>query len=278
MNAEDARRRFMEMVLREEEEPGLAEAALLIAVEEYPGLEPEPYLQRLRLMADEVGERLGTDRDPYHIISAINEYMFSDLGFIGNDEDYYDPRNSYLNEVMDRRTGLPVTISLVYMEIARHLGLALVGLGFPAHFLIKYVGPEAELILDPYHGGRFMSEEDCVEQLRQVYGNRLSFRPEFLEPTSSRAVLARLLKNLEGIYLRQRDYAHAYAAVERFLLIQPDAVDEIRERGLIAFRLGDVRQAIADLRRYLQLRPNGRDRDNIRNQLGLARRVWRMRN
>lgn len=268
----------MELVLREEDEFDLAEAALLIAVEEYPGLEPEPYLAQLRLMADEVGDRLGIDRDPYHIISAINEYLFTDLGFIGNEKDYYDPRNSYLNEVIDRRMGLPVTISLVYMEVARHLGLSLVGIGFPAHFLIKYIGPESDLLLDPFHGGKIMSEEECVEQLREVYGNRMRFRPEFLEATSSRTILARLLKNLEGIYLRQRDYVHAYSAVERFLLIQPDAPDEIRERGLISFRLGNMRQAIADLRRYLQLRPNGRDRDNIRNQLGLARRVWRMRN
>jgi regulator of sirC expression with transglutaminase-like and TPR domain len=212
MNAEDARRRFTQLVLDQEEELDLAEAALLIAVEEYPGLDPESYLDRLRTMADEVGERLGIDRDPYHIIAAINEYLFTDLGFVGNEEDYYDPRNSYLNEVIERRTGLPVTISLVYMEIARHLGLPLVGVGFPAHFLIKYVGPETDVLLDPFHGGKFITEDDCVERLRQVYGNRMTFRREFLEPTSSRAILARLLKNLEGIYLRKRDYEHAYAA------------------------------------------------------------------
>src|SRR3990170_2402823 len=251
MNAEEARRRFAELVFGQDADFDLVEAALLIAVEEYPGLEPDLYLERLRGMADEVGHRLGPDRDP---------------------------RNSYLNEVIERRTGLPVTLSLVYMEIARHLGLSLVGLGFPARFLIKYVGPEADLILDPFSGGRVTTEEECVEQLRQVYGSRLRFRPEFLEPTTSRAILARLLKNLEGVYLRQRDYAHAYAVVERFLLIQPDAPDEVRERGLIAFRLGDMRRAIADLRRYLQLRPEARDRDSIRNQLALARRVWRMRN
>ena len=278
MNAEEARRRFAELVFGQDADFDLVEAALLIAVEEYPGLEPDLYLERLRGMADEVGHRLGLDRDPQHIIAAINEYLFTDLGFVGNEADYYDPRNSYLNEVIERRTGLPVTLSLVYMEIARHLGLSLVGLGFPARFLIKYVGPEADLILDPFSGGRVTTEEECVEQLRQVYGSRLRFRPEFLEPTTSRAILARLLKNLEGVYLRQRDYAHAYAVVERFLLIQPDAPDEVRERGLIAFRLGDMRRAIADLRRYLQLRPEARDRDSIRNQLALARRVWRMRN
>lgn len=278
MEPEEARRRFAELALGPEEAIDLAEGALLIAVEEQAGLDPSVYLEHLANMGREAAARLGGDRDPYHAIAVLNRYLFEELGFHGNEEDYYDPRNSYLDQVLERRTGLPVTLSLVYMEVARHIGLPLVGIGFPAHFLVKYQGHEGDILLDPFHQGRVVTEEECEVLLRNVYGPRARFSREMLAPIGPKAILARILKNLEGIYLRARDYERAYAAVERILLLQPEAPEETRDQGLIAFRLGRLPEARRALWRYLQMRPNARDAEEVRNQLRVIRRLWAMRN
>src|SRR3990172_8978648 len=164
-----ARQRFATMLSEDEGSINLAEAALLIAQEEYPGLDVEAYLDRLNRMACEVEKRFryDHDEDPLGCVEALNSYLFNDLKFRGNAEEYYDPRNSFLNEVLDRRTGIPITISTVYLEVGWRLGLPLHGIGFPGHFLVKYSRAEGEIILDPFHRGSVLTEEECQGRLDQ---------------------------------------------------------------------------------------------------------------
>lgn len=244
----------------------LAEAALLIAQEEYPHLDIAAYLAQLDRMAEAARARLAGVAEPRRIIAGLNAYLFQAEGLRGNTEAYHDPRNSFLNEVLERRTGIPITLSVVYLEISRRLGLPLVGVGMPGHFLVKYPGEE-EIVLDPFNGGALVAPEDCQRILDRLYEGAVRFHPRFLAAVTSRQILARMLQNLKGIYVRAEQYAKGLAAVERLLLLYPDAPAEVRDRGLLACQLKRYAQASADLARYLRLSPEAEDRDVIRDHL-----------
>lgn len=268
-----ARQRFATMLSEDEGSINLAEAALLIAQEEYPGLDVEAYLDRLDRMAREVEKRFRNDRDedPLGCVEALNGYFFNDLKFRENAEEYYDPRNSFLNEVLDRRTGIPITISTVYLEVGWRLGMPLRGVGFPGHFLVKYSTGKGEIILDPFHRGSILTEKECQGRLDQVYASGVRFRPDFLAAVTKRQILARILVNLKGIYVAAKDYRRALAAVERILIINSSLAPEIRDRGILRMQLNQAPQAIADLEWYVTTNPQAEDVEEVRKRL----RDWR---
>jgi regulator of sirC expression with transglutaminase-like and TPR domain len=233
-----ARQLFTEMVTGQESRLDLGRAALLIASEEYPGLDILRYVARLEAMAAAVRPAVGTADDPQEQIEHLNTYLFIERGFRGNMQDYYDPRNSFLNDVLDRKMGIPITISVVYMEVGRRVGMPLQGVGMPGHFIVKYVCPEADIYIDPFNNGRVLSRQACEELLQQVYGEPVPFQDSFLAPVSKKQILARILMNLKAIYLHIKHPRKALAVVERLLLIQPDAEQEMKDRATLRNLIG----------------------------------------
>ncbi|MBW4584250.1 SirB1 family protein [Aetokthonos hydrillicola Thurmond2011] len=267
MNFSSARHFFFQEIQQPDECIDLAKAALYIAQEEYPELDPEEYLNALDTMAGEAEERLPYPRYPLRVIQAINQYLYDDLGFAGNRKDFYDPRNSFFNEVIDRRVGIPITLSLVYLEIARRIDFPMVGVGMPGHFLIRPDLPEMELFVDPFNSGEVMFAQDCQERLSQIYHRPVPLQPEFVATVTPRQFLLRMLTNLKATYLRLHEFEKALAAVDRILLLFPGIPFELRDRGLLCYHLGLFSQAADDLQNYLDKAPNAFDAHEIRRLL-----------
>ncbi|NLG62219.1 MAG: tetratricopeptide repeat protein [Candidatus Cloacimonetes bacterium] len=258
------RSRFAAVVAQQESEVDLALAALLIAAEEYPQLVPEPYLRRIDILAERVRDRLGEETAPLVILQELNRVLFEEEGFRGNAEAYYDPRNSFLNDVLDRRAGVPLTLSLLYLEIGWRLGLPLHGVNFPGHFLVRYDGEALKLLIDPFQRGEIRFEDEAQELLDRVYGGTVTLQPSYLRPADRKDILVRLLSNLKGIYLNTRDDRRALAATERILLVRPDAAEEVRDRGMLLARLGFADDAVQELRDYLARAPGADDAERVR--------------
>ncbi|HZD04891.1 MAG TPA: tetratricopeptide repeat protein, partial [Longimicrobiales bacterium] len=199
------------------------------------------------------------------VLQELSRVLFEEEGLRGNAEDYYDPRNSFLNDVLDRRLGIPITLGIVMMEVGWRVGLPLCGLNFPGHFLVRYEGEVARLLIDPFDGGKARWEDEGQDLLDRVYGGMVKIRPEFLEPASRIDILARVLTNLKGIYLNARDDVRALAAVDRILLLRPSAAVELRDRGLLLARTGRTHEAVADLERYLDHSPAAPDAHRVRS-------------
>lgn len=258
---------FSEIVQQPEDRIDLGYAALVMAQPEYPGLDIEAYVRSIDRLAEQVRKKVRTVMDPYRLIAGINDVLFAEEGIRGNRDNYYDPRNSFLNEVLERKLGIPITISVLYIEVARRLGLTLHGVGLPGHFLVKYVGEEEETVIDPFHSGQVRSVEELQALLNEIYGGKVAFRSEFLSPVTKRQVLQRMLHNLKAIYLRQGDLLKSLSAVERLAILDPSSAQEIRDRGLLYLRLECVPQAVEDLEAYLRLAPEAEDADAIREQV-----------
>ncbi|NJL61948.1 MAG: tetratricopeptide repeat protein [Methylacidiphilales bacterium] len=267
MNHLSARQYFYQEIQQPDKYIDLAKAALFIAQEEYPHLEPDEYLNALDTIALDLQERLPSDRYPMKVIQVINQYLYEDLGFAGNTDNYYDPCNSFLNDVIDRRTGIPITLAVVYLEIARRIDFPMVGIGMPGHFLIRPDVEDMEIFVDAFHGGEIMFPQDCEDRLSQVYQQPVILQPEYLPILTKTQILARMLSNLKYIYLNQQELEKALAVVERILLLTPDVIIEIRDRGLLSYQLGRFHQAEHDLQRYLQETPKARDINVIRQLL-----------
>jgi regulator of sirC expression with transglutaminase-like and TPR domain len=267
MNVPVARQRFYQEISQPHDQIDLARASLYLAQEEYPELDVEEYLNALNTMAAEISDRLPPERYPLRIISTINRYLYQDLKFAGNTQDYYDPRNSYLNQVIDRRTGIPITLSLLYLEIAKRLDFPMVGVGMPGHFLIRPVVAEMQVYVDPFHLGEVMFEQDCQDRLTQIYGEAIQFQPEFLEAVNPHRFLLRILSNLKAIYLNHRDIERCLAVTERMLLLFPNMLSEVRDRGLLYYELGRWGEARSDLEAYLTKVPQANDARIIRELL-----------
>jgi len=252
-------------------------AALLIAAEEYTDLMLDDYLGKLDDLAERVRQRLYVDAGPHETLARLNQVLFEEEGFRGDDKEYYDPRNSYLNEVIDRRIGIPITLSAVYREVARRVGFELQGVGFPGHFLLKHATEEGEILIDVFYRGQIMTHDDCRERLNQNFKDKLEFHPKQLESTTPRLMLFRILNNLKGIYVNRREHVRALAAVERMLLLVPDSPSEVRDRGILLASGGRPLESVSELARYLKLKPDARDRkrvegiiDRLRLQIGMA--------
>lgn len=251
-------------IRKPEEQLDLARAALYIAQEDRPDLNPEAYLQRLDRMAAEIYARLPAERYPLRVIRTINSYLFDSLKFRGNVEDYYDPRNSFLHEVLTRRCGIPITLSLIYMEVARRLQFPMVGIGMPGHFLIRPDIEGVEFCIDAFNGGEMLFKQDCQERLQKIFERQVILKPELLAPVSKRAFLVRLLANLKYVYVNSQQLSAALGVVDRLLLLEPDSVRERRDRGLIAYQIGRFKSAVEDLEFYLTQAPQAQDARTIR--------------
>ncbi|WP_373525385.1 SirB1 family protein [Nostoc sp.] len=271
MNFSSARQYFYQEIQQSDEDIDLAKAALYIAQEEYPNLDPEEYLNALDTMAWELQERLPDSRYPLRMVQTINQYLYDDLGFSGNQLDYYDPRNSLLNDVIERRLGIPITLALVYLEVARRIDFPMVGVGMPGHFLIRPDIPDIEIFVDAFNSGEIIFAQDCEERLSQLYQQSVTLQPEFLAVVSHRQFLARMLTNLKFIYIKQQELEKTLAAIERILLLFPGLSLELRDRGLIYYKLGNYTQAVDDLQSYLEKVPDAEDADVIRQLLAKLR-------
>ncbi len=271
MTKEEARAQFAETVAQNEPDLELDRAALLIAAEEYPNLEVERYLEQLASFAELARQRDEFHGDPLVRITRLSSLVFDELGFRGNIEDYFDARNSFLNDVIDRRTGIPITLSVLYIEVARRIGLKFFGVGMPSHFIVKYASDEEEILLDPFNGGRLLSEEKCREMVEEIYGGQMKFHPAFLCAVTKRQILARMLQNLKGIYARVGDHHKTLSVIERALLISPDAASEIRDRGLVYSGMGRYALALGDLEEYLRRAPEAADAKEIKERIGELR-------
>ncbi len=242
----------------------MARAALLIAKEEYPQLSVDLYLARIDQMAEEVKDRLAEETAPLVVMQELVSTLFERRKLKGNREAYYDPRNSFLNDVLDRGLGIPLTLGMVLLETGWRLGLPLEGVNFPSHFLARYKGDAVQLLLDPFDGGHTRFEEEAQELLDRVYGGMVRMQDQFLRPASRRDMLIRLLTNLKGVYANVGDHPRALAAVERILLMQPTSRGENRARGLLLVRMGRSDDAVEQLEAYLELAPEASDADKIR--------------
>lgn len=253
------RRRFAEAVDRADGEVDLARAALLVAAEEHPQLPVSRYLARLDELAERARDRLDSETAPLLVLQGLLETLFGPGGFRGNREAYYDPRNSFLNDVLDRRVGIPLTLGIVLLETGWRMGLPLEGVNFPGHFLVRFRGESISLLVDPFDGGRTLFEDEAQSLLDRAYGGMVRVRPEFLRTARRRDMLVRLLTNLKTIYLNVQDSERALSAVERILLIHPTAPAEIRDRGTLLARLGRTEEAIEQLEWYLGAAPDASD-------------------
>jgi len=248
----------------------LARAALCIAKREYPDLDPEPYLDRLDNWASDLEARLPAERYPLRVVRELSRYLSEELVFCGNIERYYDPKNSYFNEVLDRRTGIPIALSLVYLEIAKRLDFPMVGIGMPGHFLIRPNFEDAGIFIDAFNGGEVLFPEDCQARLSQIYGRAIELRPEFLAPIDDRRFLVRMLMNLKGIYLSKRDIPRTLRTIEDILLVWPDSIEARRDRGLLYLQQERHVEARHDLEAYLERYPDAPDRRQIELLLASA--------
>lgn len=253
-----------------DDQVNLAEAALVIAAGEYPDLDIGAYLERIADMAARLRRRLRQDITPTETLIALNHYLFEELGFTGNGAEYYDPRNSFLNQVIDRKLGIPITLSLVYIEIGRRVGLALHGVSFPGHFLVKCIVRDGALVLDPYAKGASLGVEDLQRRISQLHNGTepaLETVESMIVAAGNKEILARMLRNLKGIFLHQNDMMKALSAADRIIAMFPEAAAEYRDRGRIYLNLECCRAALADFSRYLLLDPGAEDTGVIRQQL-----------
>ena len=243
----------------------LDEAALAIAAEEYPGLDPAPTLAALDALAARVGEEVGDLRPPIKVLQAMRSVLRAE-GYQGNEKEYYDPRNSFLNDVVERKMGIPITLSLLTIEVARRLGLELQGVGFPGHFLVKcpqQTGLPGEVFIDAFNGWELLGSEECTARFRAVLHGR-PFDRSLLDPVDSRHILTRLLHNLKRIYVERGDDVRTLWVVDRLLLLTPDDLEERRDRGLVSARLGGTAAAARDLEAYVQGNPRASDVEEVR--------------
>jgi regulator of sirC expression with transglutaminase-like and TPR domain len=265
---------FRQAVDRGEAKIDLGRAALTMAAADYPDLDIDGYLARIDQLAADAQARLGSEADVYRTIAVLNNVLFREHGFRGNRENYFDPRNSFLNEVLDRRTGIPISLSVLYMEVAQKIALPLQGVGFPGHFLVKYTGVNEEIVIDPFNQGEIQSRKNLQTMLNRLYGGKVNFDPDFLAAVTNKQILRRMLNNLELIYLRQNELTKGLSIVERLLVLDPGSAEDIRDRGIIYLRLECFKQALEDLQRYLSLAPQAEDAAAIHEQItALTRQV-----
>ncbi len=262
-----------------EERTDLARAALVIARTEYPDLDPEPYIARVYELAARVRERVSSPGDAHDTIAALNSVLFDEEGFRGNREEYYDPRNSFLNDVLDRKLGIPITLALLYMEVAAHAGLLLFGVGMPGHFLLKHYDVEGrELLVDAFNRGRIVTPTECQRRLDEIYAGQISLQPEHLMAVSRRQMLTRILNNLKTIYLSGRNFRKALPIVDLVLAIYPRSPEDVKQRAFLRYGVGNLRGAVSDLETFLKMSPDASDADEMRQTALSIRRTLAMMN
>ena len=257
------------------------EAAVAIAQDEYPGLDAQTVLSDIDALADRLKRRIPADVVALQRVRLLNQYFFQELGFGGNVNNYYDPRNSFVHEVLVRRRGIPITLATLYVELASQIGLKAFGVSFPGHFLVKVSveqGRQAgEVVIDPFTGQSLSSDEleDRLTPYRRsqvLMGDPEAPLSFFLQPASARETLARMLRNLKEIHRTAEDWPRLLPVLDRLVVLLPEALEERRDRGLARAECGQLARAIADLDAYLRLRPEADDRFAVVEQLAHLRR------
>lgn len=239
----------------------LVEKCLKLAqVLEYPDLDVAQYIKKINLLGNSLKETINEVKNPTYLISILNEYMFENLGFRGDLEDYYNPKNNFLNEVIDNRVGIPITISILYVEIAKFLGLDLKIVGFPGHILVKY---NEEIILDPFYGGRLLDIDDLQELLDRSFGGEVEFHPDFLNEVQPEKIIIRIVRNLKNSYTQSFAYDKALRCVNMILSLEPNYPEDVRDKGILEERMLNSDLALYYLNKYLEINPNGEDIDFI---------------
>lgn len=260
--------RFAELVSQEHFD--LAQASLMLAQDAYPDIDISGYMGQLDDFAVAIRRRVARDAFAEQKVLALNTYLFNEMRFSGNFDDYYDPRNSYLNEVIERRTGIPITLSIVYLEVGRRIGLNLKGISFPGHFLVKLSVKRGELVLDPFLGGEAQSEADLRQRLATMLppaAVEKATLDQYLEAATPRQIVARVLRNLKNIYTHEGKLERALAVMHRMLLVVPESAEQLRDRGLLYHKLECFRPALSDLQNYLRRRPGAPDADEVHGKL-----------
>jgi regulator of sirC expression with transglutaminase-like and TPR domain len=273
IEAMKSRQAFMELVALDEEAFPLDRAALVVALEEYPELSIQAYLRKLDALAASAEVLVGIDRNPVNVIESVNEVLFVQEGLRGNIEDYYDPRNSYLNEVLDRRLGIPVTLSVIYIEVARRIGFSIKGVGFPGHFLVKHVAADRDIIIDPFDLGRMLTLNECQELLDKVHNGAVPMHTSLLQPMDKRSIITRMLYNLKGIYTQKEQYQKALSVIDAILILNPSTPSEVRDRGLLYMQTSLFAKAISDLESYLRNSAAPEDRSYIEKHIIMLRNI-----
>jgi regulator of sirC expression with transglutaminase-like and TPR domain len=263
----------------DDEKIDLVRGALTIARTEYPELNIESYVRRVDELAFQAEARVTEIGDASETISAINYVLFQQAGLQGNRDDYYDPRNSFLNDVLDRCLGIPITLALVYMEVGRRLGFPLFGVGMPGHFLLKnYDIDGSETLIDCFNGGDILNAQDCQRRLDEIYSGQMTLRPEFLFAVSRRQMLTRILNNLKTVYMTARNFKKVLPLVDLVLVIYPRSPEDVKQRALLRYSLGQAKAAAEDLEEYLKMSPEASDSDEIRQTALSIRRMLALMN
>jgi len=263
----------------DDEKIDLVRGALTIARTEYPELNIESYVRRVDELAFQAEARVTEIGDASETISAINYVLFQQAGFQGNRDDYYDPRNSFLNDVLDRCLGIPITLALIYMEVGRRLGFPLFGVGMPGHFLLKnYDIDGSETLIDCFNGGDILDAQDCQRRLDEIYSGQMTLRPEFLFAVSRRQMLTRILNNLKTVYMTARNFKKVLPLVDLVLVIYPRSPEDVKQRALLRYSLGQAKAAAEDLEEYLKMSPEASDSDEIRQTALSIRRMLALMN
>jgi|SRR5215467_7853876 len=245
----------------------LALAGLVIASDEYPGLNIQNYVDELDQICKRAREAVSGLSDPSDMLEAINSVLFLEYRYHGNRQNYYDPRNSYLNQVIDRRTGIPITLSIVYMAVADSVGLRVSGVGMPGHFLVKHSGPRGEIYIDPFNSGRLIDAAGCARLVKEASNGNIELRSEHLVAVSKKQILTRVLTNLLAIYSEAKDFARAIRVLDLILMIHPNEPARVRDRGLLLAASGRARESIESLEQYVRLSPGASDAGEMINNI-----------
>ena len=251
-------KQFGDMAQAPDQEIDVARAAFLISATEYPNLDIDGQGELLDSLAAGASRRLGDGQGDLFLLNTLAEYLFDEVGFKGNQEDYYNPENSFLNQVLSRRLGIPITLSLLCSEVGKRIGIPLVGIGMPGHFLLRHE-KAGDLFLDPYNRGILLSVDECAQRLNDVSRGGIAWDPAFLAPVGNRDFVARILRNLKGIYLNGADHGRAFRIMDLLVALLPSEARERRDRGLHHFELEHWEQAKEDLHHYLDSSSPGRD-------------------
>jgi len=263
----------------EDERVDILRAALTFSRIDKPALDVEHYARRVDELAARVAAKIEDPDDPVQIIAALNDVLFREEVFRGNTVDYYSPRNSFLHHVLDRRLGIPITLALVYMEVARRVGFQLFGVGMPGHFLLKHYDVDGHAILiDAFERGSIVTEDDCRQKLDSIYSGQVALQPEFLLPVTRRQMLTRMLNNLRSIYLSQRDFRRAVQVVDLILVIYPRSPEDMKQRAVLRYNLNDFRGALSDFEEYVKMSPDASDAEEIKQTALSLRRSMAMMN
>jgi regulator of sirC expression with transglutaminase-like and TPR domain len=268
-----ARQRFRQIAELPDPLLDLVEASLVIALEEDPALNVDRYLTRVNEWSGAVRERLEGSRDIDRIVESINRLLFDEEGFHGEDENYYDPRSALLNEMLDRHSGLPITLSILYIEICRRVGMEVAGVSLPGRFLVKFSGEFGQVVVDPFDGGRVLSTIELQKLLDTVYGGGVRLREHHLRSFTPKQILARELAHLKSAYLAQHDLVRAAASMDRLLILDENDPYELRDRAAVAIQMHAYREAIECFERYLAIMPHGDDHGRVREQIAYLR-AW----